>query len=1153
MVDLKEDVSAAIEWPLVRIVEVYPGPDGVIRPDDHFFDENEADSQWLAHPDRNLDSILIVRKHPAVNDQDDSYILVLLSTVYMEPQLRRSNRETRGAVPRRFENFLVGLPRHSNIYRTPPVNSNPQDQSNLQSRNDESVLASNENRTDKVYVTSSRGSNGAPSSDRRSSRSRSSKISEADSQLRALLLEEQIEEEELKASIERDRILAEKQLAALQIQQDLALKTEQRKVEFLKRKHERESKKNELRSGSSHDSSISSRSSACTSTSRRVCKWLSESDKMKTDNANIEPSNQLARPLFHEPGARNHVTAPEPGVNEILSQAFKALQSRNVKDLPSFSGDVMEWTIFESEFKTSTEEFKLTDRDNLRRLNKSLQGKARKTVESLLSSPDNVQQIMRMLKSNFGRTEWVVANRLETLRNLESIKEGNIESFRVFYNAVIGTKVAMQNVKTDNYLMNPELISHLTEKLPAFSKQMWVRHKAALMKEDVVIDFNIFSRWLEDEMDNQLASLNPVFSAKKSNFSLKPKQIVLNVNSREAEETAKCPLCSSRSHASLEKCEQFRKLSVAQRRSAANSCKVCYTCLSADHTRRNCKSKKKCSICEKNHHELVHNDELPMTTASRRPDTQDSQMNVCNVNGKNVNTLLRVGKVKIRGPNAVEEVFALFDEGSSLSMMDAAVATRIGMQGPISSVNYRWTNGISHKEEHSMMLSFQISGPSEQAKWFVANNIRTVQSIDLPRVKFDVDRVKLLYPMLDEDKLAAIQDARPCMLIGSNNAGLIVPLKTVQYSLNGLQLTRCHLGWTIHGVIEPNAAGSNDHHAFLMCSEDDDTELTDLVKQMYKVEDFGITGQSPKIPDEDQRALDIMNRTITRRGERFEVGQIYKYNNFAFPDSKPHALRRLQITEKKMDSDPDFAEKYCSKIQDYVEKGYARKLEPEELAETPNTWHLPHFSVVTADKFRLVMDAKAKSHGFSLNDLLLKGPDFVPALIAILMRARKKKIAFVADIIEMFHQVIIRRLDQDSQRFFFRGMDRSSPPSVYIMMVMIFGAVSSPSMAQFIKNFNAKELEEKYPGVERAVLEQHYVDDYFDCVDTEEEAIELVQRVVKAHDHGGFKLVKFASNSETLLDSLDPSLVAEKKGSDTRVLGIRTSVLVARCLPNGSC
>ncbi|XP_062541825.1 uncharacterized protein LOC134209813 [Armigeres subalbatus] len=360
----------------------------------------------------------------------------------------------------------------------------------------------------------------------------------------------------------------------------------------------------------------------------------------------------------------------------------------------------------------STEEFHLWNRDNLRRLNKALHGKARTTVEPLLSSPDNVDQVIRMLKSNFGRTEWVVANRLEALRNLDAIKEGSIESFRAFYNAVVGTKIAMHNVKADNYL-----------------KQMWIRHKAALIKEDVVVDFNTFVRWLEDEMDNQLASINPVFGAKKPNNQVKPRQVVFNVNSREEVAEKKCPLCSVSSHSSLEKCEQFRKLSVAQRRSTAKSCKVCYVCLLSDHARRNCKSDKKCSICNKNHHDLVHSDDV---SRNNRPSRSDVASNVCNINGKNVNTLLRVAKVKVCGPNGIEEVFALFDEGSSLSMMDADVATRIGLHGRTSTVNYRWTNGISHKEEHSMILSFNISGPSEQAKWFKASCIHTVKNLDLP-------------------------------------------------------------------------------------------------------------------------------------------------------------------------------------------------------------------------------------------------------------------------------------------------------------------------------------------------------------------------------------------------------------------------------------
>lgn len=170
-----------------------------------------------------------------------------------------------------------------------------------------------------------------------------------------------------------------------------------------------------------------------------------------------------------------------------------------------------------------------------------------------------------------------------------------------------------------------------------------------------------------------------------------------------------------------------------------------------------------------------------------------------------------------------------------------------------------------------------------------------------------------------------------------------------------------------------------------------------------------------------------------------------------------------------MDENTNFAEKYCKKIYDYLSKGYARKLSPNELEDTDNTWYLPHFSVMTANKFRLVMDAKAKSNGFSLNDLL-------------------------------FHQIFIRAEDQNSQRFYWRGMDRTKKPDIYVMVAMIFGAVSSQSIAQFVKNFNAQELEEKLPGVLRAIVEQHYVDDYFDGRDTVEEAVRMIEQLITAQE-----------------------------------------------------
>ncbi|XP_062713587.1 uncharacterized protein LOC134290458 [Aedes albopictus] len=437
--------------------------------------------------------------------------------------------------------------------------------------------------------------------------------------------------------------------------------------------------------------------SSCSST-QRVQDWL---------NRNVTPAIEIKDDIEHvEPDA-----ATANSVNEVLCHAFKALQNRHVKDqpkdLPTFSGNIMDWPIFENEFKTSTAEFKLTDRENLRRLNNALQGKARKTVECLLSASENVGLIMRMLKSNFGRTEWVVANRLELLRNLDYVKEGNIESFRVFYNAVIGTAVALKNVNAEAYLMNPELISHLAEKLPAFSKQMWVRHKAFLMKQDTIVDFQEFSRWLEDEMENQLASMNPLFLNKKDRKDIpfaRSKPPVLNVNTRTADQRGQCPLCSSNDHLSLVKCEQFVKLSVEQRRSAARSCKVCCVCLKQDHSRSDCRSNKSCSVCNKNHHELVHSDKE--YRKSVRKFGKKEPEDICHVSGRNEKTLLRVGKVRIRSQGRVQDVFALFDEGSSISMIDTELADKMDLHGPVSPVTYRWTNGITHQDSRSMLLSF---------------------------------------------------------------------------------------------------------------------------------------------------------------------------------------------------------------------------------------------------------------------------------------------------------------------------------------------------------------------------------------------------------------------------------------------------------------
>lgn len=75
-------------------------------------------------------------------------------------------------------------------------------------------------------------------------------------------------------------------------------------------------------------------------------------------------------------------------------------------------------------------------------------------------------------------------------------------------------------------------------------------------------------------------------------------------------------------------------------------------------------------------------------------------------------------------------------------------------------------------------------------------------------------------------------------------------------------------------------------------------------------------------------------------------------------------------------------------------------------------------------------------------------------------------------------------------------------------------------MHNSFKNENAKSYEKQFPGVQRAITKQHYVDDYVDSSDTVEEAISLASNIITVHKEGGFRLVKWISNSTEFMKSI---------------------------------
>lgn len=225
-----------------------------------------------------------------------------------------------------------------------------------------------------------------------------------------------------------------------------------------------------------------------------------------------------------------------------------------------------------------------------------------------------------------------------------------------------------------------------------------------------------------------------------------------------------------------------------------------------------------------------------------------------------------------------------------------------------------------------------------------------------------------------------------------------------------------------------------------------------------------------------------------------------------------------------------------------IELGYA--IELPVSTDGVRQWYLPHFGVSHANKpgkLRLVFDAAAKTNGISLNDQLLSGPDLLRSLLGVLMRFRQRPIGLIGDIRDMFLKIKMNVDDRQSQRFLWRGKDRSCEPKEFAMSTVLFGAKSSPATALYIKDRNAAEFKNSKPEAVENICKNSYMDDFLTSTNTEEDAVKLVRDVIEINQAADFAMHGWASNSErvtkTALGQINATPIKDID-KDEKVLGL---------------
>ena len=835
---------------------------------------------------------------------------------------------------------------------------------------------------------------------------------------------------------------------------------------------------------------------------------------------------------------------------------------------PSFDGNALKFPTFWDAFVPLIyENPKVSKFYKMNYLKSAMRGAAADVLNSYPLTASSYDSAVTAILKRYGKKQIIIRNHLEDL-----LKGQRIDNDAKQLQALTDRVAAKKAILTDHGVTWDQLFVQIVEnQLSRPLKEKWVRKLCPMIENDEVPD----SEKLLNFLLSELAAME-LLSGDKANAQKKGKtpyrdgsRFQKHLLKKESEWPASasalvaqttsfnCLFCSDKHE--LTKCSKFLDLSPAQRLAelVCHPGKVCFKCLQFKgsdwhpSTFRKCTAKCNIKGCQKSHHSLLHVDTTKpsnkvnaiVSTAhcvTSIPSHLSEESKFCD---KDIETILPTALAKIKVKDKEKIIHIGFDSFSQKTFLTKDIVDELQIAVTHTDVlNVSGFGGISTTESMDV-VKFVLTPIKEnsQEKMHIEAHVKSGKICSpLDPLDIDINSVPYLQNLTLADQVPR-NEVKIDLLLGSRyyfrllNGRVIGPGEAE----TGPLAIESPFGWALAGPLHKRTLQRNTtSNKCLLLTASDRAEqsegslakLDGLLQNFWQQEAIGLIDSDCVYTQDERSAVTQFEKFVSFDGTRYCVALPFCDNAPELCSNYNEAKMRLYSTEKSLNRNPEKLKAYNEAIIDYVKNGFAHELtelELKNLCDEPK-YFVPHHPVFketsTSTKIRIVFDASAKyCNGNSLNDCLLKGPNLLPDIAAVLLRFRMHRIALNGDLQKMFCQTAVTKDHQRYQLYLWRNCDTFVEPKVYAMERLMFGVTSSPFLAiqSVLKHASSTAITSLFGKTLFQLLKANmYMDDVHIGGATVAEVVQMQRDLVDFFKSGGWTLIKFASNSDEVLNQI---------------------------------